>query len=108
MVRHPRRLVPSAVAAAYASGDSQPMEATMTTTMRAALDQAMHNAGGDPVKQLADSGLAVADEGTMTQAIHDVYCGITADHDHPSEKDRDQARALIAALQKVASSLPAV
>jgi hypothetical protein len=84
------------------------MEATMTT-MRAALDQAMRQpAGGDAVRQLADSGLAVADEDTMTQAIHDVYCGITADHDHPSDKDRDQARAMIAALQKVASSLPAV
>ena len=81
----------------------------MTTTMRAALDHAMHNAGGgDAVQQLADSGLAVADEGTMTQAIHDVYCGITADHEHPNDKDREQARALIAALQKVASSLPAV
>jgi len=81
----------------------------MTTTMREALDQAMHHAGdGDPVSRLADSGLAVANVDTMSQAIHDVYCGITADHDHPSEKDRDQARALIAALQKVASSLPAV
>ncbi len=81
----------------------------MTTTMRAALDQAMHNAGGgDTVKQLADSGLAVSDVDTMTQAIHDVYCGITADHEHPNEKDREQARAMIAALQKVASSLPAV
>ena len=44
----------------------------------------------------------------MTQAIHDVYCGITADHEHPSDKDRDQASALIAALQKFANSLPAV
>ena len=77
----------------------------MTTTMRAALDQAMHNAGGgDTVKQLADNGLAVADEGTMSQAIHDVYCGITADHDHPSEKDHQQAQMLIAALQKQATT----
>jgi hypothetical protein len=83
------------------------MEATMTT-MRAALDQAMHSGDGDVVRQLAEKGVAVSDVDTMTQAIHDVYCGITADHDHPSEKDRDQARALIAALQKVASSLPAV
>jgi hypothetical protein len=37
-----------------------------------------------------------------------VYCGIQADHQHPSDKDREQARAMIAALQKVASSLPAV
>ncbi len=103
------KIVPHAtVVAAYASGDSQPMEATMTTTMRAALDQAMRQSGGDTVKQLADSGLAVSDVDTMTQAIHDVYCGITADHEHPNEKDREQARAMIAALQKVASSLPAV
>jgi hypothetical protein len=79
------------------------------TTMRDALDRAMHQSGdGDAVRQLSDNGLAVANEDTMTQAIHDVYCGITADHEHPSEKDRDQARAMIAALQKVATSLPAV
>jgi hypothetical protein len=78
------------------------------TTMREALDRAMQSGSGDSVKQLADSGLAVADVGTMTQAIHDVYCGITADHEHPNDKDREQARAMIAALQKVANSLPAV
>jgi hypothetical protein len=78
------------------------------TTMRAALDQAMHQGDGDAVKQLADNGLAVANVDTMSQAIHDVYCGIQADHEHPSDKDREQARAMIAALQKVASALPAV
>ena len=36
----------------------------------------------------------------MSQAIHDVYCGIMADHDFPSEKDNEQARALIAAIQQ--------
>jgi hypothetical protein len=40
------------------------------------------------------------DEDTMSKAIHDVYCGIMADHEHPNEKDHDQARALIAALQQ--------
>jgi hypothetical protein len=40
----------------------------------------------------------------MSQAIHDVYCGITADHDHPNEKDHQQAQILIAALQKHATS----
>jgi hypothetical protein len=81
----------------------------MTTTMREALDQAMHGSGeGDAVRQLADSGLAVANLDTMTQAIHDVYCGITADHEHPNDKDREQARAMLAALQKVAMSMPAV
>ena len=71
------------------------------TTMRAALDQAMHQSeGGDAVQQLSASGLAVANEDTMSQAIHDVYCGIMADHSEPNTKDRDQARAMISALQK--------
>jgi hypothetical protein len=34
----------------------------------------------------------------MTKAIHNVYCGIMADHDHPNDKDREQARQLIAAI----------
>ncbi len=34
----------------------------------------------------------------MTAAIHNVYCGIMADHEHPNEKDRDQARQMIAAI----------
>ena len=78
------------------------------TTMREALDRAMGQGGGDAVRQLSDNGLAVADADTMSQAIHDVYCGIQADHQHPNDKDREQARAMIAALQKVADSLPAV
>ena len=41
--------------------------------------------------------------GTMSQAIHDVYCGIMADHTHPNEKDQEQARAMIAAIQKQAN-----
>ena len=62
-------------------------------TMREALDHAMGRTGdSDAVRQFAENGLAVADEDTMTQAIHDVYCGIMADHQHPNEKDRDQAR----------------
>jgi hypothetical protein len=40
----------------------------------------------------------MADEDTLTQAIHHVYCGIMADHQQPNEKDRDQARQLIAAI----------
>ena len=46
----------------------------------------------------------MTDVDTMSQAIHDVYCGITADHQHPSEKDHQQAQMLIAALQKQATS----
>jgi len=40
----------------------------------------------------------------MTQAIHSVYCGIMADHEQPSEKDRDQARQLIAAVGQIVGS----
>jgi hypothetical protein len=74
-------------------------------TMRESLLQAMHlPADSDAATWMAESGVAVADEDTMSRAIHDVYCGITADHEHPSEKDHQQAQALIAALQKHASS----
>ena len=76
-------------------------------TMREALDHAMGRTGdSDAVRQFAENGLAVADEDTMTQAIHDVYCGIMADHQHPNEKDRDQARAMIASIQKLAAAQP--
>ena len=73
-------------------------------TMQDALVRAMHLPDdNDTVKRLHEGGLAVADEDTMSRAIHDVYCGIMADHDEPSEKDRDQARAMIGALQKHAT-----
>ena len=39
-----------------------------------------------------------ANEDAMSQAVHKVYCGIMADHEGPNEKDRDQARQLIAAV----------
>lgn len=73
-------------------------------TMRDALVRAMHLPDdSDTVRRLHESGLAIANEDTMSQAIHDVYCGIVADHQHPSEKDRAQARAIIEALQKAAT-----
>ena len=68
-------------------------------TMRQALDEAMHSGSADgAMHTLLERGVWMADEDTMTQAIHDVYCGIMADHQHPNEKDRDQARQLIAAI----------
>ena len=74
-------------------------------TMRQALAEAMHLPDdSETVQRLHASGLAVADEETMTSAIHDVYCGIVADHEHPSDKDREQARAMIAALQRHAGT----
>jgi hypothetical protein len=73
--------------------------------MRESLLQAMHlPADSDTAHWMLERGVAVADEDTMSRAIHDVYCGITADHDHPSEKDHQQARMMIAALQKQAVS----
>lgn len=69
--------------------------------MQRALEQAM---GREPdaatVERLQASGIALLNEDTVSQAIHNVYCGIMADHQHPNEKDRDQARALIAALRE--------
>jgi hypothetical protein len=68
-------------------------------TTRDALNEAMHrDSVDDAMKVLIERQVWMADEGTMTQAIHDVYCGIMADHEHPNEKDRDQARQLIAAI----------
>jgi hypothetical protein len=52
------------------------------------------------VRQINDRGVALADLDTMSQAIHDVYCGIMADHEHPNEKDRQQAEQLLAALKR--------
>lgn len=72
-------------------------------TMREALERAMGRApDGDAMQRLQADGLAVLNEDTMSRAIHDVYCGIMADHQHPNEKDHEQARAMIAALQKSA------
>lgn len=68
-------------------------------TMHEALDKAMHrDSTEDAMAALRERGVAMANEDTMSQAIHDVYCGIVADHQHPNEKDREQARLLIAAL----------
>ena len=69
------------------------------TTMREALDKAMGRGGADgAMAALQEDGIAMADVDTMSQAIHDVYCGIMADHQHPNDKDREQAQQLIEAL----------
>ncbi len=76
------------------------------TTMRDALAHSIQLSGdGDAVRQLHEGGLALADEATMSQAIHDVYCGPDADHDHPNEKDHTQARSMLAALQHALASM---
>ncbi len=74
------------------------------TTMREALDKAMGREGADgAMSALRESGVAIADVDTMSQAIHDVYCGIMADHQHPNDKDRDQARQMIDALSRASA-----
>jgi hypothetical protein len=74
-------------------------------SMRQVLVEAMHlPSDSDVVQRLHAGGLAVADVDTMSQAIHDVYCGIMADHQHPSDKDREQAAAMISAIQKAAAT----
>jgi len=68
-------------------------------TTREALDEAIHRDTVDgAMSALIERGVWMADADTMSQAIHEVYCGIMADHDQPNEKDRDQARQLIAAI----------
>jgi len=72
-------------------------------SMRESLVQAMHlSSDSDTAQWMLERRVAVADEDTMSRAIHDVYCGITADHDHPNAKDQQQAQMMIAALQKQA------
>ena len=68
-------------------------------TTRDALDEAMHRETvDDAMSALLEREVWMADVDTMTQAIHTVYCGIMADHEQPNDKDRDQARQLIAAI----------
>ena len=55
---------------------------------------------------MVDRGVALADEETMSQAIHEVYCGIAADHPVPNAKDHAQALALIASLQRQVEAHP--
>jgi hypothetical protein len=55
---------------------------------------------------MLERGVALADEETMSQAVHDVYCGIAADHPTPNEKDHAQALALITALRRQMETRP--
>ena len=74
-------------------------------TTRDALDAAMRRDSVDEaMSTLIERGVWMTDADSMTQAIHQVYCGIMADHEHPNEKDHEQARAMMSALQKVATA----
>ena len=68
-------------------------------SVQTAFEEAMHHETPTGVMNaLIQQGVWMADEDTMTAAIHNVYCGIMADHAQPNEKDRDQARQMIAAI----------
>lgn len=73
-------------------------------SMQQSLIEAMHlPEDSDAVARIHEFGMALADQDTMSKVIHDVYCGIVADHHEPNDKDRAQAAALIAAIQKRAA-----
>jgi len=75
------------------------------TTTRAALEAAMRHSNPDQaITTLSEQGAAIANRDTMSQAIHDVYCGIMADHEHPNEKDREQADKMLAALGRLSGA----
>jgi hypothetical protein len=76
------------------------------STRESLLEAMRLSTDSDTARWMLERGFALADEETMSQAIHDVYCGIAADHTEPNEKDHHQALAMIAALQKYAASRP--
>ena len=78
-------------------------------TTRDALQEAMgRDSVDDAMGVLIEREVWMADVDTMTQAIHTVYCGMMADHEQPNEKDRDQAKQLIAAIgQSLGTGAPA-
>jgi hypothetical protein len=68
-------------------------------TTRDALDAAMQSPTvDDAMGVLIEREVWLTDADTLSQAIHSVYCGMMADHDGPNDKDREQARQLIAAI----------
>ena len=72
-------------------------------TTRDALLEAMRlPADSDTARWMQERGIALADEETLSQALHAVYCGTAADHAHPTEKDHAQALLIIAALHGAA------
>jgi hypothetical protein len=77
------------------------------SNLESLLGQMGLSADSDTARWMHERGIALADEETMAQAIHDVYCGIAADHDQPNEKDHQQALAMIGALQKQVAGRPA-
>ena len=53
-------------------------------TTRDALDEALRRETVDEaMSALLERGVWLADVDTMTQAVHRVFCGATADHEQP-------------------------
>ncbi len=72
--------------------------------IRDALDRAVGRVrAGELAHALQKEGIALADEEAMSHAIHACYCGPRPDHFDPNEKDREQARAMLAALARHSS-----
>jgi hypothetical protein len=76
------------------------------STLETLWEQMQLSSDSQLAQWMLDRGVALADEETMSQAIHAVYCGIAADHDEPNAKDHAQALAMIAALQKQMAGRP--
>jgi hypothetical protein len=55
---------------------------------------------------MVERGVALADEETLSQALHDAYCGMAADHPTPNQKDHAQALALISSMRRQMESRP--
>ena len=76
------------------------------STLERLLEAMNLTAESDTANWMLQRGIALADEETMSQAIHDVYCGIAADHQEPNDKDHQQALAMIAAIQRQVATRP--
>ena len=56
-------------------------------TVQQALEEAMHHeTPAGVIDALTRQGVWMTDEDTMSAAVHNVYCGIMADHAHPNER----------------------
>jgi hypothetical protein len=51
-------------------------------------------------KATAGEGAVPTDLTSMSRAIHEVYCGVTPDHEGPNDKDKAQAQALLDAIRR--------
>jgi hypothetical protein len=76
------------------------------STLESLLQAMRTTSDSDLGSWMLERGVALADAETLSQALHDVYCGIAADHPTPNEKDHAQALAMIAALRRQMETRP--